>query len=101
MSTTSSAWIQGSGKTPLFSDQQIEQVTAGPSVCIAKWVRSTASERGISFRRMPADRFARAASRLSDAEADLDQVEELLVALRRAGVISTFQRGLLQVHYLR
>jgi hypothetical protein len=102
MSATSSAWIQkGSRKAPLFSDQQIELVTKGPSVCIAKWVRSTAGERGISFRRMPADRFARAASRLSDAETDLDQVEELLVALRRAGVISTFQRGLLQVHYLR
>jgi hypothetical protein len=42
-----------------------------------------------------------AVSRLSGGVVDLDPVEELLVALGRAGEISSFQRGLLQVHYLR
>jgi hypothetical protein len=46
-------------------------------------------------------RFARAVSRLSDSEVDLDPVEELLVAMSRSGIITPFQRGLLQVHYLR
>lgn len=87
--------------TPVFSDQQIKKIADGTSLGIAKWVRATAKERNISILRMPSDRFARAASRLSDAEADLDQVERLLVALGRSRVITPFQRGLLQVHYLR
>jgi hypothetical protein len=52
-------------------------------------------------RRRPKDEFVKAVSRLSDGVVDLDPVEELLVALGIAGVISSFQRGLLQVHYLR
>jgi hypothetical protein len=43
----------------------------------------------------------KAVSRLSDGVVDLDHVEELLVELGRAGVFSSYQRGLLQVHYLR
>jgi hypothetical protein len=50
---------------------------------------------------MPNDKFVKAVSRLSDGVVELDPVEELLVALGRAGVITSFQRGLLQIHYLR
>jgi hypothetical protein len=86
----------------VYSDQEIEQISSGTSIGIAKWVRATAAERKISVRRRrPLANFARAVSRLSDAEVDLDQVEELLMALRRSRVITPFQRGLLQVHYLR
>jgi hypothetical protein len=45
--------------------------------------------------------FAKAVSRLSDGVVELDPVEETLVALSRAGVISGYQRGLLHVRYLR
>jgi len=82
-----------SPKTSLFSDQQIRQ--------IAEWAQSTARQWGISVRPMPNDKFVKAVSRLSDGVVDLDSVEELLVALGRAGIITSFQRGLLQVHYLR
>ena len=91
----------GSPTTPPFSDQQIRHIADGPSAAIAEWARSTARQRGITVRRMPNDRFVKAVSRLSDGVVDLDPVEELLVALGRAGVITSFQRGLLQVHYLR
>jgi len=47
------------------------------------------------------DKFVKAVSRLSGGVVDLDPVEELLVALGRAGVITSYQRDLLQVHYLR
>jgi hypothetical protein len=57
--------------------------------------------KGILVRKLPNEDFVKAASRLSDGAVDLDPVEQLLVALGRAGVISSFQRGLLQVHYLR
>jgi hypothetical protein len=90
-----------STKTPLFSDQQIRKIAIGRSDEIADWARSTASKRGISVRRLPNDKFVKAVSRLSDGVVDLDPVEELLVALGRAGGITSFQRGLLQVHYLR
>ena len=87
-------------KTPAYSDQQIEEVAQSDPAGIAAWARSVAEERGVSVRRLPNDAFVRAVSRLSDGVVDLDPVEELLVALGRAGVISSHQRGLLQVHYL-
>ena len=62
-----------------FSDPEIKRIANSTSIGIAKWVRATAEERNISVRRrMPLHEFARAISRLSDAEIDLDQVEELL-----------------------
>ena len=88
-------------KTPVFSDQQIRQIATGDSGTIAQWTLSTAQELGICVRHRPSDKFVKAVSRLSDGVVDLDPVEELLVALGRAGVLSSFQRGLLQVHYLR
>jgi hypothetical protein len=93
------------GKTsfrdPLFSDQQIRQVANNDAASIAQWILTLAKERGIRVRPRPNEQFIKAVSRLSDGVVDLDPVEELLVALGRAGVISSFQRGLLQVHYLR
>lgn len=92
------------GGGSLFSDNEIKQIVSGTSLDIAKWVRATAVERKISrglINRQLTQRFARAVSRLSDSEVDLDPVEELLVAMSKSGVITPFQRGLLQVHYLR
>jgi hypothetical protein len=84
-----------------FTDQEIRTIADGQSSAIAEWTRSTASACGISPGNRPNDGFVRAISRLSDGAVDLDPVEELLVELGRAGVITPFQRGLLQVHYLR
>ncbi len=88
-------------RTPAFSDSQIHQIATSNSRAIASWARQVARERGIRLRPRPNDRFVKAVSRLSDGVVDLDPVEELLVALGRAGVISSYQRGLLQVRYLR
>ncbi len=88
-------------KAPVFSDQQIREVADTDSKSIGVWTCKVAQERGIRIRPRPNDRFVKAVSRLSDGVVDLDHVEELLVELGRAGVISSYQRGLLQVHYLR
>ena len=102
MSETSSVTdTKRASRTPVFSDQQILYLANRDSRAIASWTRQVAEERGIRLRPMPNDRFVKAVSRLSDGVVDLDPVEELLVALGRAGVISSYQRGLLQVHYLR
>lgn len=98
---TVTTFSRRSTKTPSFSDQQIRQVATRSSSEIANWVQTTARQKGIAVRRLPNQKFVKAVSRLSDGVVDLDPVEELLVALGRAGVISSFQRGLLQVHYLR
>jgi hypothetical protein len=88
-------------RTPVFSDHEIRQVASNDAASIAQWTFALAKERGISFRPRPNEQFIKAVSRLSDGVVDLDPVEELLVALGRAGVITAFQRGLLQVQYLR
>jgi hypothetical protein len=84
-----------------FSDDDIRKVASGSSLSIAKWIHAVARQHGVLVQHEPLIGFARSVSRLSDAEIDLDEVEELLIALRRAHVITDFQRGLLQVHYLR
>lgn len=85
----------------VFTDQQIESVAKWDSASIAQWTSSVAHERGIRIRKRPNERFVRAVSRLSDGVENLDPVEQLLVELRLAGVISPFQRGMLQIQYLR
>jgi hypothetical protein len=98
---TVTGFSRRSTKPPLFSDQQIRRVASRGSSDIANWVKTTARQRDISVRGLPNQKFFKAISRLSDGVVDLDPVEELLVALGRAGVITSFQRGLLQVNYLR
>ncbi len=88
-------------KSPVFSDDQIRVIATRNRHGIAEWAQSTANVRGISSHRRPNYEFVKAVSRLSDGVVDLDPVEDLLVALGKAGVITSFQRGLLQLHYLR
>jgi hypothetical protein len=99
MSVTSSH--SSTARSTVFSDQEIRQIAERDSASIARWTYRIAKQRGIRVRPRPNDRFVKAVSRLSDGVVDLDRVEELLVELGRAGVISSYQRGLLQVHYLR
>ena len=100
MSTAAGAMVSTSSRGQ-FSDQEIYNIARRSSHDIADWARLTASERGITICRLPSNKFVKAVSRLSDGVIDLDPVEELLIALGRAGVITSFQRGILQIHYLR
>jgi hypothetical protein len=101
MSTTAGVMVHPSPRKPQFSDQDIYNIANRSSHDIAEWVKSTARERGIAVRRLPNSEFVKAVSRLSDGVVELDPVEELLVTLGRAGIITSFQRGILQIHYLR
>jgi hypothetical protein len=93
--------IKRAPKASSFSDQFILQIAHRDRNGIVEWVRTIAEQNGIATRRLPNDRFTRAVSRLSDGVVDLDSTEEVLIALGRAGILSSYQRGLLQVHYLR
>jgi hypothetical protein len=93
--------MKSSYEAPVFSDQEISEVAGGDSHRIAEWVQATAKERNVFVRQMTSDRFARAVSRLSDANTDLDHIERLLIVLNRSRIITSSQRNLLQVQYLR
>jgi hypothetical protein len=94
--------MMSSKKASLFSDHQIRQIAENEtSSAIAEWVHSIARQCGVKVRRMPYDKFVKAVSRLSGGVVDLDPIEELLVVLGRNRIITSFQRGLLQVNYLR
>lgn len=67
----------------------------------ATWVRDTARRHGVTFAETPVDAFAAAVSRLSDAGVQLDQTEQLLLALARAGIVTDAQRFALHAAYLR
>lgn len=67
----------------------------------ACWIRATAHQHGVSYAESPLDRFAAAVSRLSDADVQFDQTEELLLALARAGIVSNMQSFVLHAAYLR
>lgn len=78
---------------------EIEALAAGPSV--ADHVRALARTHGITFERTELDDYAETISRLSDAEVDPDEIELLLRALNRAGVITPERRFALHAAYLR
>lgn len=67
----------------------------------ARWIHDTARQHGVSYTDLPLDRFAAAVSRLSDADVQFDQTEELLLALARAGIVSSTQSFGLHAAYLR
>ncbi len=57
----------------------------------AETIRALARRHGIVHEPTPLDAFAADVSRLSDAEAPQDEVADLVVALKRAGVLDSRQ----------
>ena len=58
---------------------------------VAETIRALARRHGITYQPMPFDAFAADVSRLSDAEAPRDEIADLVVALKRAGVLDSRQ----------
>lgn len=87
----------------LITDQSVsgldDAITGKTSV--ASWIRDAARKHGVTYAESPIDHFAAAVSRLSDAGVHLDPIEELLLTLARANVISDTQRFALHATYLR
>lgn len=63
-------------------------------------IRKLAKKHGVTAKRTALDDFAEDVSRLSDAGAASDEVEQLLVNLRRAEAIPGKEITLLHVSYL-
>ena len=72
-----------------------------PTTGVAEFVRDLAGRHGVVYVEAPYDGLAEVITRLSGDEVDLDEVELLLFALQRAGVITTKDVVELQLNYLR
>jgi len=59
-----------------------------PTSGLRQYILELAERHGVVYTEGPLDRLAATISRLSDAEVDSDELEDLLVALKHAGVIS-------------
>ena len=67
---------------------------------IEEYVRELASAHGVTLQEDTYDRLARVLTKLSDDDVELDEVERLLVALKRKGVIEKTEMLMLQLEYL-
>ncbi len=68
---------------------------------ITAWIRATAQQAGVTAAVQRIDVFANAISRLSDAGVQLDGIEQLLLALDRAGIVTGRDAVRLHAAYLR
>jgi hypothetical protein len=64
-------------------------------------ILALARRHGVAYTPMPLDRIGDAITRLAGDDAELDDIELLLLALERAGHLSTTDANRLHVAYLR
>jgi hypothetical protein len=67
---------------------------------VEEFVRALAAEHGVTTQQDAYDRLAQVLTNLSGEEVVLDDVERLLVALKRKGVMGGREMLLLQAEYL-
>ncbi len=77
-----------------------EVAGSSPTRSVADQIRELARENGVVYERTALDDYADTVSRLSDAEVTHDDVEDLLLALYRAGVIDADQNARLHYAYV-
>jgi hypothetical protein len=65
------------------------------------YILGLASAHGVTYVETPVDKLADTITRLSDDEVHLDEIECLLIALERAGVVACDSVVPLHINYLR
>ena len=68
---------------------------------IAQYVESLARKHKIEYSETPLDRYAETVTRLAGDEVKKDKTIDLLVALKRAGIISKRELAILLSRYLK
>ena len=68
---------------------------------VAARIRKMAEEHQVAYVRTSRDAFAHHITRLAGDDVQLDEVEQLLIALQRAGHLSRMEAVRLQASYLR
>jgi hypothetical protein len=74
--------------------RQIQSATAAR-------IRELARQYHVAYIRTERDRLARHITRLAGDDVELDEIEQLLIALQRAGYLSRIEAVRLQANYLR
>ena len=79
-----------------MTDLTVPVPSAGASASVstataAETIRALARRHGVAYEPAPVDAFAADVSRLSDAEVPRDEIADLVVALKRAGVLDSRQ----------
>ncbi len=77
---------------------QDETLTTGSTAAL---IRAMAAQHQVSYLPSESDRLANQITRLSGDVVELDEIEQLLIALQRAGHISRAQLVQMQARYLR
>ena len=72
-----------------------------PTIGVATFIRDLALKFGVSYTITPTDRWAETATLLAGDEARSGEVQDLLIALKRAGKLSTQDMATLLVNHLR
>ena len=67
----------------------------------AACIRKMAQEYHVAYVRMPRDELAHHITRLAGDDVQLDEIEQLLIALQRSGHLSRVEMVQLQAAYLR
>jgi hypothetical protein len=65
------------------------------------YILSLATANGVSYIKTSMDRLTDTITRLSDDEVHLDEIEQLLIALERAGIVASGNVVPLHINYLR
>ena len=82
----------------------IEMQQAVPRLPVSglrEYILELAFTHGVTYIETPADRLADTITRLSDDEVYLDEIERLLFALERVGVVASASVVPLHINYLR
>jgi hypothetical protein len=72
-----------------------------PTTGLAEYITNLAKTHGVHYVKTPNDALAEVITRLSDDNVKMDRVEQLLLALERAGVIPRQNIVPLHINYLR
>jgi hypothetical protein len=76
-------------------------MSARPENATAASIRKMAEEYHVVYVRTPGDALAHHITRLAGEDVQLDEIEQLLVALQRSGHLSRIEMVKLQATYLR
>jgi len=80
---------------------QPDEVTNIPISGLASYIVGLAQRHGVTYIKTPYDELAEVITRLADDEVEMDDVELLLIALERAGVVASEYVVPLHINYLR
>lgn len=72
-----------------------------PVTGLRDYILSLATAHGVSYVEISTDRLANTITHLADDEVQMDEIERLLIALERAGVIKSAAVVPLHISYLR